>query len=105
LRPKDVSRAVLAGFVHHQRGIPSRRLAEDIGMPQQQAPRSPPRLAESEEQPVVGVGLCRIGFFDEGNDHFQQVRLLPNSRLVGMIGIPREMGKSGCDKDDAMFVG
>jgi hypothetical protein len=42
LAPEDVARAVPAGAVNHQRGVPGSRPAEDLGMPQEQAEGPPP---------------------------------------------------------------
>src|SRR6185312_2019570 len=49
LRAEDRRRAVLAQAVHHQRSVPGRGFRKRLGMPQQQAPGAPARLAEAEQ--------------------------------------------------------
>ncbi len=102
-RPQDLGHAVAAGVGHHQRCVPGGGSAKQVRVSQQEAAGSPARFAETQQPAAAGLLECRVMLVDVGHDGLQQIRFLPDGRIGGMIGIPREVGKCRRDEDDRVL--
>ncbi len=100
---EGAAHAELVRPVFHQGRIPRRGRGELIRMSQDQAERSPARLAEAQQQPDRFRG--GIHPIDQGQDGAQQVRLIGPMRIARMIGKPRQLGERwGYDNQAVLLV-
>ena len=89
----------------HQRSVPGCCSAEDFGMAQQQGPRAPPGLGKPNQQASIRSGLDGVGTLDQGKYVLEQVLLLSQGHIGGVIGIPWQCRECRKYHNKAVSVG
>ena len=103
--PEDRPHAVLIGLGLHQGRVPGRRLAEAVGMAQQQRPRAPTRFRESDQQASFRRGLGGIRAVHQRYHVPQEIALLLQAPIRRVVGVPGQGREGRRDDDQIVAIG